>query len=198
MGDENSKFFHANASIKHIRNLITTLDDSSGAIVYNHAQKATMIWEDFRQRLGTSVFESMQFDLDSFLHSGIDLSSLEVPFNLQEIDDVVKNPPTDKSPGLDGFNNEFLKRCWTIIKQDFYNLCFAFHSREVCLQSINGSFITLIPKVDGPSRINDFRPISLLNSSVKLITKLLANRLQPFITKLVHENRYGFIKSRSI
>lgn len=157
-----------------------------------------MIWEDFRQRLGTSVFESMQFDLDSFLHSGIDLSSLEVPFNLQEIDDVVKNPPTDKSPGLDGFNNEFLKRCWTIIKQDFYNLCFAFHSREVCLQSINGSFITLIPKVDGPSRINDFRPISLLNSSVKLITKLLANRLQPFITKLVHENRYGFIKSRSI
>jgi len=60
---------------------------------------------------------------------------------------------------------------------DFYNLCSAFHSGYICLKSINGSLITLIPKVDGPSRINDYRPISLLNSSIKLITKLLASRL---------------------
>lgn len=112
--------------------------------------------------------------------------------------DVVRLLPSDKSSGPDGFNNEFLKKCWPIIKHDFCNLCFSFHSSEVCLHSINGSFITLVPKVDGPTRINDFRPISLLNSSVKIITKLFANRLQPLITKLVHRNQYGFIKSRSI
>jgi hypothetical protein len=33
---------------------------------------------------------------------------------------------------------------------------------------------------------------------VKLITKVLANILQPFITKLVHTNQYGFIKTRTI
>jgi hypothetical protein len=69
---------------------------------------------------------------------------------------------------------------------------------EVCLQSINGSFIALVPKVDGPSRINDYKPISLLNSSIKVIIKLLANRLQPLITRLVHANQYGFIKNRTI
>jgi retron-type reverse transcriptase len=69
---------------------------------------------------------------------------------------------------------------------------------EVCLQSINGSFIAFVPKVDGPSRINDYRPISLLNSSIKVIIKLLANRLQPLITRLVHANQYGFIKNRTI
>ena len=68
-------------------------------------------------------------------------------------------------------------------------------SKEVCLQSINGSFITLVSKVDGPTRISEYRPISLLNSSVKIITKLLANKLQPWITKLVHVNQYGFIRS---
>jgi retron-type reverse transcriptase len=52
--------------------------------------------------------------------------------------------------------------------------------------------LTLIPKVDGPVRI------TLLNSSVKIVTKLLANRLQSLITKLIHTNQYGFIKSRSI
>jgi retron-type reverse transcriptase len=56
----------------------------------------------------------------------------------------------------------------------------------------------LVPNIDGPTRINEFRPISLLNSSVKILTKLLANRLQPHITKLVHLNQYGFIKKRII
>ena len=85
-----------------------------------------------------------------------------------------------------------------MIKQDFYNLYTAFYNGQICLQSINGSHITLVPKIDGPTRISEFRPISLLNSSVKILTKLLANRLQPFITKLVHLNQYGFIKNRSI
>jgi len=83
-----------------------------------------------------------------------------------------------------------------MIKQDFYNHCSAFYSGRICLQSINGSHITLVPKIDGPIRINEFRPISLLNSSVKILTKLLANRLQPHITKSVHLNQYGFIKKK--
>jgi hypothetical protein len=126
------------------------------------------------------------------------LSPLEIPFGHDEIDSVIRFLPTNKSPGPDGFNNEFLKKCWNIVKLDFYQLCDDFHSLNVCLRSINGPFITLIPKVDTPARINDYRPILLLNSSVKLLTKLLANRLQPLITKLIHQNQYGFIKSRSI
>ena len=73
------------------------------------------------------------------------------------------------------------KKYWTIIKQDFYNLCHAFHYRNICLQSLNGSYITLVPKLDGPTKVNDFRPISLLNISMKIITKLLGNRLQKVI-----------------
>ena len=46
--------------------------------------------------------------------------------------------------------------------------------------------------------VSDFRPISLLNSSVKLLIKTLANRLQPKITSLIHKNQYGFIKKRTI
>jgi retron-type reverse transcriptase len=56
----------------------------------------------------------------------------------------------------------------------------------------------LIPKIDNPETINDYRPISLLNSSIKLLTKFLANRLQKVIISLLHKNQYGFIKSRSI
>ena len=46
--------------------------------------------------------------------------------------------------------------------------------------------------------VNDFRPISLLNCCLKLLTKLLVDRLQKFILKIIHENHYGFIKGKSI
>jgi hypothetical protein len=69
---------------------------------------------------------------------------------------------------------------------------------ENFLESMNSSFITLIPKVDNLMSPNDFRPIFLLNSVLKIITKLLANRLLEIIPRLVHKNQYGFLKKRSI
>ena len=56
----------------------------------------------------------------------------------------------------------------------------------------------MVPEIDNPEAVNDFRHISLLNISVKIITKLLANRLQKHIVSLIHRNQYGFIKSRTI
>jgi hypothetical protein len=84
-----------------------------------------------------------------------------------------------------------------VISNDFYQLCADFFDNNICLQSINGSYIVLIPKVDNPMVVSDYRPVSL-NSSIKLLTKLLANRLQLEILRIVHQNQYGFIKNRSI
>jgi hypothetical protein len=47
----------------------------------------------------------------------IDFNSLIEPFFRDEIDDIVKNMPTNKSPGLDGFNGAFLKKCWDTVKE---------------------------------------------------------------------------------
>lgn len=47
-------------------------------------------------------------------------------------------------------------------------------------------------------KVGDYMPISLLNNSMKILTKLLANRLQPLMPRLIHRNQYGFIKGRSI
>jgi hypothetical protein len=154
----------------------------------SHHIKANIIWEAFKDRLGTSDSPEMLFDLEHLLQRSNNLDFLTAPFTTEEIDEVVANLPSDKSPGPDGFNTNFIKKCWPLIKQDFYNLCSDFHAGSVCLQSLNGSHITLLPKVDVPARVSDFRPISLLNTSIKILTKLLANMLHRVIMELIHQN----------
>lgn len=66
------------------------------------------------------------------------------------------------------------------------------------MQSINGSHITLVPKKDDALKVLDYRSISLLNNSIKLITKLLANRLQLVLPSLIQKNQHGFVKNRTI
>ena len=197
-GDAGTKFFHAHATIKHRRNFISTLMDSEDNSQSAHSIKANILWEAFKERLGQSEFQDMNLDLNLLLQTSTELGCLEEPFTEEEIDKVIQNLPSDKSPGPDGFNTDFIKKCWPIIKQNFYNLYHAFYSGDICLQSINGSLISLIPKCEGPVRAADFRPISLLNTSMKIITKLLANRLQAVIQGLIHKNQYGFIQSRTI
>jgi retron-type reverse transcriptase len=58
--------------------------------------------------------------------------------------------------------------------------------------------ITLRPKVPSPQGVNEYRPITLLNCCLKIITKILANRLQKIDLKIIHQNQYGFLKARTI
>jgi hypothetical protein len=185
------------ATVSYRRNLITSLKDDSGIEVLDHEGKAALLWNGFKARMGVACNPVMLFDLNDLI-TPQDLSSLSLPFGKEEIDHVVSSLPLDKAHGPDGFNGMFFKKCWSIIKEDFYKLCQDFYDGKVELESINASFISLIPKIDNPETINDYRPISLLNSSIKLLTKLLADRLQKVIISLLHKNQYGFIKSRSI
>jgi hypothetical protein len=171
------------------------------AEISDHDGKAAILWKTFKERMGQSDKISMKFNLRELYGQSLDsdsMTALERPFSEKEIKDVIDDLPNDKSPGPDGFNNEFIKSCWPIFAKDMKELIQDFYDEKVALESINSSFITLIPKGDNPVSANDFRPISLLNSVLKIITKLLANRLQKVILKLVHSNQYGFLKKRSI
>ena len=196
--DAVTHFFHANATLRHRNKLINELTSAEEITVTNHNDKDQILWNEFRQRLGVTEFSGFTMQPENLITTSSQLQHLEEPFTLEEIDSVIRALPNNKSPGPDGFNNEFIKAAWPIIKQDFYDLCHSFYSDDVCLGSINSSYITLIPKVDNPKYVGDFRPISLLNTSVKLLTKNLANRLQSSVIPLIHRNQYGFIRTRTI
>jgi len=66
------------------------------------------------------------------------------------------------------------------------------------LELLNSAYITLIPKKEEAWEARDYRPISLVHSFAKLVTKMLANRLAPLLDSMVATNQSAFIRGRCI
>jgi hypothetical protein len=109
-GDASTKFFHLNATIKHRKKMITTVKNKNEQELYNHDAKADLLWTSYKERLGSSNSVSMPPNLEELFPLAENLDPLEVPFTHEEIDVVVKSLATNKAPGPDGFNNDFLKK----------------------------------------------------------------------------------------
>lgn len=64
--------------------------------------------------------------------------------------------------------------------------------------SINGTFITLVPKKQNPCKGSDFRPISLCNVIYKILSKVMANRMKGILPQIISSNQSTFIPGRLI
>ena len=85
--------------------------NAEGQILFKHGEKANLLCESFKERHGTSEYSEMRFDLGDLLNLVDDLEQLEGHFSKEEIDRIIHELPTDKSPGSDGFNTDFMKKC---------------------------------------------------------------------------------------
>jgi hypothetical protein len=66
------------------------------------------------------------------------------------------------------------------------------------LHLLNSAYVTLMPKKAEALEVKDFRPISLIHSFAKIVTKILANRLASRLPEIVSANQSAFIKGRCI
>jgi hypothetical protein len=127
------------------------------------------------------------------------LSELEAQFTEEEVWAALHAMPTNKSPGPDGFTWEFYRRCWTVIKEDVLAaLRVIWIGRDQGFDCLNEALITLLPKKSGAVDLSDFRPISLVHSFARLLTKVLAHQRAPQMTELVDTNQSAFIHERCI
>ncbi|WVZ95115.1 hypothetical protein U9M48_040917, partial [Paspalum notatum var. saurae] len=128
-----------------------------------------------------------------------ELNHLGNPFTEKELLEAIKQSPTDKAPGPDGFTGAFYGACWSIIKGDLVAVMNSLHSqRFLNFDLLNRANIVLVPKQDGAENLASYTPISLIHSVAKLFAKLLSLRLAPSMRDIISKSQTAFIKGRSI
>ena len=125
--------------------------------------------------------------------------SLEKDLTLEELKDALASFADNKSPGEDGFTKEFYQTFFDLIGKDLLNSYNdSLHKGSLSISQKRGS-ITLIPKGDvNLTDLKNWRPITLLNVDYKLLSKVLAKRMELLLPKLIHTDQTGFINGRYI
>ena len=116
--------------------------------------------------------------------------------------DFVRDLQTVKlteSPGDDGFTAEFYNCFFDLVSRDLVNsFNTAYNEGELSISQRRG-VITLVPKEDSClSDLSNWRPITLLNLDYKITSKVIANRIERFLPRLIHPDQTGFVKGRYI
>ena len=155
---------------------------------------------DYYKQLYARKMDNLE-EMDKFLekHNLLRLNqegteNINRPNTSTEIDTVIENLPTNKSPGPDGFTGEFYqtfrKELTPILLQLFQSIA----EGGTFPNSFYEATITLIPKPDKDvTKKENCKPISLMNINAKILNKILANRIQQHIKKIIHHDQVGFI-----
>ena len=201
-GEKPTHYFCNLENRNFVNKTVSFLEKPDGHVIHDQAdilKEAEQFYISLYEKRNVQDINISRLINDAPKLDEIDKGLLKNELTITEIATALKKMDNNKSPGPDGFTVEFFKFFFSDIG-DYY-------TRSIQEGLTNGNLsitqyqgvITCIPKGDKPKQLlKNWRPISLLNVSYKILSACIATRIQKVLPKIIHHCQKGFIKGRYI
>lgn len=125
-------------------------------------------------------------------------AALLKPYSLEEVTIVLFHMKPHKAPGPDGIYPFFFQKYWHMLSNDVVQFMNEFFHGSTPSNAVTDAAVVLIPKVQNPKAMSEFRPISLCNVLCKISLKTMANRLKELLPSIISKSQSAFIQNRLI
>jgi hypothetical protein len=197
-GDLNTKFIHYKASQRKRKNYVHSITDNQG-ITWKDSEHIFSVFNDYFANIfkkSDTQYSPELFKVVKDRISNDQYDYLDNNFTSLEVLEAISNLKSNSAPGPDGLTALFFQKYWDIIGSDILSFVLNILNNGASPSKINHTFISLIPKVNSPSLPSDFRPISLRNVILKIITKTIANRIKKVLPSIINEFQSAFLSGR--
>ena len=204
LGEKNNSYFLGLEKQRQVKKSISKLLDENNKVIKEQGEILNTI-KDYYEKLYTSKktdeISSKEYIFDTKLDKILnDKETLDCDGEVTdtECSEAIGNMKLNKSPGLDGLTVEFYRAFWgklKIVLTDIYNKSY---NEALMSYSQRSSILSLLFKKGDPLCLDNYRPISLLNVDLKLISHVLAQRLKKVLPKIINVDQTGYVKNRFI
>ena len=199
-GDRNTKFFHQKTIVRRRRNRIEAIQDNSGNWLYNAEEIRKHAVGYFSTLFKSEAASHQAYLVPNYFPTSeaFDIDCVDNPVLEAEIKSAIFSMKPLKAPGTDGLHAIFYQSQWAVVGPSFCKLITDVFNSSKIPKEVNTTFIVLIPKVEHPTSLKMFRPISLCTVAYKTVTKIIVNRLQAVLPEIIGPQQSSFVHGRHI
>ncbi|CAI7872593.1 unnamed protein product [Closterium sp. NIES-53] len=158
---------------------------------------ASKFFRDIFGRDRRSVFEGWTPTLARTLQEE-EASGLDADWTEEEVKSAFVELAKNKSPGSDGLPKEFFEANWDLLGRSFMALVRDFTGTGALSGKVKEAVTILLHKKGEKDQLSNYRPITLLSFAYKILAKVIVDRINKVLHRVISPQQYGFIRARRL
>jgi hypothetical protein len=125
-------------------------------------------------------------------------TAFQMPITEEELHGTLMSGKKKKAPGYDGICTDFLQVAWPTIGEDLLQIVSSMYTDGDVAPTQKKGVMVFVPKSNSPTTPGEYRQLTLLNSDIKLFSRILVNRMRPWMDDILHPSQYCGVRENNI